>query len=78
MDSFERILESSGPEGRIDEGMVLNPIVGDSVHFEAEGTTKTRASVEMERLRRDGSEAGMEGGVFLRRDLKQHVTRMVC
>ena len=31
----------------------------------------------MERVRRDGSEAEMEGAIVVRRDLEQHVARMV-
>ena len=77
MDDLERIIVSGEPQGRTDEGVILNTIVGDSVSAEMEGTTKTRSSVEMERLRRDGSEAAMEGGIVVRRDLKQHVVRMV-
>ena len=78
MDDFERIIVSGEPQGRIDEGVILNTIVGDSVSFETEGwTKKTRSSAEMERLRRDGSEAEMEGGIVVRRDLKQHIARMV-
>ena len=77
MDDFERMILSGEPQGRIDEGMILNTIVGDSVSVGTEGTTKTRESTEMERLRRDGSEAEMGGGIVVRRDLKQHVARMV-
>ena len=77
MDEFERIILSGEPQGRIDEGVIMNTIVGDSVSFETEGATKARSSVEMERLRRDGSEAEIEGGIVVRKDLKQHVARMV-
>lgn len=77
MDDFERMILSGEPQGRIDEGVILNTIVGDSVSVGTEGTTKTRESGEMERLRRDGSEAEIEGGIVVRRDLKQHVARMV-
>ena len=77
-DGFERILESSGPGERTDEDVILTAIVGDnSVSVEAETTTGTRSSVEMERLRRDGREAEMEGGIVVRRDLKQHVVQVV-
>ena len=77
MDDFERMILSGEPQGRIDEGGILNTIVGDSVSVGTEGTMKTRGSVEMEGLRRDGREAEMEGAIVVRRDLKQHVARMV-
>ncbi|KAM0794973.1 hypothetical protein BDR22DRAFT_637166 [Usnea florida] len=73
-DDFERMILSGEPQGSIDQGVILNTIVGDSVVFETEGATE---SGEMERLRRDGSEAETEGGIVVRRDLEQHVARMV-
>ncbi|KAL9131583.1 MAG: hypothetical protein Q9175_006731 [Cornicularia normoerica] len=73
MDDFARILES-GPLGR-DEAVIINAITDrSSVSFETKGTG---TSHEMQRLKKDGSEAKKEGGIMVRKDIKQDVEREV-